>query len=109
MRIVVACQGLGVSPLYDISDAYTFYTIERGVITSCQSLPFTRATDESRVSMLLSLDVNVLICGAINADAAAEYCHAGIEVIAGCNGTAREVVDAWLSKTLSGAEELCSL
>ena len=34
-------------------------------------------------------------------------CHAGIEVVAGVKGSAREVLEAYINHTLIGADELC--
>ena len=53
--------------------------------------------------------VDTLIVGAIDYDVANVFCHAGIEVIAGAHGSAREVVQAYLTRTLTGVDELCHL
>ena len=55
------------------------------------------------------MGVDTLIVGAIDYDVANVFCHAGIEVIAGAHGSTREVVQAYLTRTLTGVDELCHL
>ena len=51
--------------------------------------------------------VSTIITGGIDYDFANMLCHAGIEVVAGVEGSAREVLEAYINHTLIGADELC--
>ena len=57
--------------------------------------------------MLLSIDATVIIVGAIPVDIARIFCQANIEVVAGAQGSAREVVEQYLTRTLIGVDEMC--
>ena len=90
MKIIVACEGLGVSPHAVHCASFMCYTVERGIIADCRNL-----------------DVSTIITGGIDYDFANMLCHAGIEVVAGVEGSAREVLEAYINHTLIGADELC--
>ena len=107
MRITVACEGLGVSAHAVHCASFMCYTVNRGIIAECQNLPNPSMGAAQTVSMLQALDVDTIITGGIDMDFANMLCHAGIEVVAGVKGTAREVVEAYLNRTLIGGDELC--
>lgn len=109
MRIAVASEGLEVSPYFGQCASYMCYTVERGVIVECQNMPNPRIPLVELVRLLHELDVRTLIVGRIEYDAADLLCHSDIEVVAGAKGSAREVVQAYLTRTLIGVDELCHL
>ena len=90
MRIAVASEGLEVAPRFRQCASYMCYRVEL-------------------VALLVEMGVDTLIVGAIDYDVANVFCHAGVEVIAGAHGSAREVVQAYLTRTLTGVDELCHL
>ena len=98
MRIAVASEGLEVAPRFRQCASYMCYRVDRGIIVECQNLPNP-----------VEMGVDTLIVGAIDYDVANVFCHAGIEVRAGAHGSAREVVQAYLTRTLTGVDELCHL
>lgn len=107
MRIVVASLGLDVAPRFEFADGYTCYNVERGIIVDCQNMPAPNPPYSEIAKTLSSLEVSTIIVGAIPIDIANVFCHANIEVVAGAKGSAREVVDAYLTRTLTGVDELC--
>lgn len=109
MRIAVASEGLEVSPHAGHCSSFMCYTVNRGIITECQNLPSLGLPGMTTVTLLQSVNASVLICGYIDMDIANALCYAGIEVVAGAKGKTRDVVEAYLSNTLIGAEELCHL
>ena len=109
MRIAVASEGLEVAPRFRQCASYMCYRVDRGIIVECQNLPNPGLAAPKLVALLVEIGVDTLIVGAIDYDVANVFCHAGIEVIAGAHGSAREVVQAYLTRTLTGVDELCHL
>ncbi len=107
MKIAVACTGLGVAPHAAQCESFMCYTIERGIIKDCRNLPNMGITSAEAADLIKSLEFDALISGGIDMDTADALCKAGIEVVAGAEGTAREVLESYLSRTLMGAVELC--
>ena len=107
MKIAVACLGLGVAPHAAQCESFMCYTVDRGVIRDCRNLPNMGITSAEAVSLITGLGFDVLISGGVDMDTANELCRCGVEVVAGVTGTAREVAEAYVSRTLMGAVELC--
>ncbi len=109
MRIVVAGKGLDVASHFARCESLMCYTVVCGVITECQNMPNPGMPVDKLTELLLQIEVDVLIVGAIDYNIANMFCHAGVEVIAGAQGKAREVAQAYLTHTLKGVDELCHL
>ncbi|MBQ3106101.1 MAG: hypothetical protein IJC51_01305 [Eggerthellaceae bacterium] len=107
MKIAVACEGLRTSPHAAHCDSFMCYTVTRGIIADCQNLPNPNVAGDELAQLLKELGMDVLITAGIDMDTANALCYAGVEVVAGPEGTAREVVDAYLSRTLIGVDSLC--
>ena len=107
MKIAVACRGFEIAARYDLCESFTFYTITKGVITNCQNIPNTGISSEALAEFFVDNDVVALICDAIQIDNAKQYCNRNIEVVAGVNGNAQDAVKSYLTKELSGANEVC--
>ena len=102
MRIAVASEGLEVAPRFRQCASYMCYRVERGIIVECQNLPNPGLAAPKLVALLVEMGVDTLIVGAIDYDVANVFCHAGVEVIAGAHGSAREVVQVYITRTLTG-------
>ena len=107
MKIIVACEGLGVSPHAVHCASFMCYTVERGIIADCRNLPNPGLSAEDTTQMFIDLGVSTIITGGIDYDFANMLCHCGIEVVAGVEGTAREVLESDINHTRIGADELC--
>lgn len=107
MKIAVACEGMGVSSHAAQCESFMCYTIEKGIITDCKNLPNMGITGEETVALMRQIGFDVLIAGGVDMDTANALCYAGVEVVAGASGTAREVVNSYMNRTLMGAVELC--
>ena len=107
MKIAVACVGLSVAPHAAQCESFMCYTIEKGVVKDCRNLPNMGITSAEAVKLVRNAGFDVLISGGIDMDTASALCRAGVEVVAGVEGSAREVMDAYLCKTLMGVTELC--
>lgn len=83
------------------------YTIDKGVICDCRNLPNMGITSQEAANLIIGLEFDILISGGIDMDMADALCDAGVEVVAGVQGSAREVVEAYVSQTLIGGVTLC--
>ena len=102
MKIAVACNGMDLSPHAAQCDGFMCYTVERGIITGCRNLPNMGDGSASAADLVRAIGFDTLITGGIDMDTASELCAAGIEVVAGAEGTPREALDAYLAHTLMG-------
>lgn len=110
MKVAVACDGLGVSAHAARCDSYMCYAVSKGTITECRNLPNMASNSHDAAQLIIDLGFDTIISGGIDMDMANELCAANVEVVAGVSGTAREVMDAYLSNTLMGeAMELCQV
>ena len=96
MIIIVACEGLGVSPHAVHCASFMCYTVERGIIADCRNLPNPGLSAEDTTQMFIDLGVSTIIAGGIDYDFANML-----------EGSAREVLEAYINHTLIGADELC--
>lgn len=109
MRIAVACDGMDTSPHATRCESFMCYTVEKGIITDCRNLPNMSVTGDEVFALLRDLGFDVLITRGIDMDTATKFCELGIEVVAGAAGTAREVVEAYVSHQLLEATNLCGV
>ena len=106
MRIAVACAGLSVAPYFAQRTNYMCYTVDRGIVADGKNVPALEKPT-ALPELLTALEVDTIIVGRIEYDIASSLCHSGIEVVAGAEGEALDVVRAYLTKTLSGVDEPC--
>lgn len=109
VRIAVACAGLEVAPYFAQRTNYMCYDVERGIIEDGKNVPALEKGAMSLTDFLQTLEVDTIIVGRIEYDIASSLCRTGVEVVAGAEGEALEVARAYISKTLSGVIEPCSI
>ena len=109
MIIAVACAGLEVAPYFAQRTNYMCYTVERGIIEDGKNVPALEKGAMNLTDFLQALEVDTIIVGRIEYDMASVLCRNNIEVVAGAEGTALDVAKAYVSNTLSGVEEVCSI
>lgn len=107
MKIAVACDGLRTSSHAARCGSFMCYTVNKGVITDCRNLPNMGVTSHEAAQLVSNLGFDVIITKGIDMDMAEELCASGIEVVAGVDGTSREVVESYVTETLMGAVSLC--
>ena len=61
MKIIVACEGLGVSPHAVHCASFMCYTVERGIIADCRNLPNPGLSAEDTTQMFIDLGVSTII------------------------------------------------
>lgn len=109
MKVAVACDGLSVSSHAARCDSFMCYTVDRGVIVDCRNLPNMGITSHEGARLIIDLGFDAIISGGIDMDMANELCAAGVEVVAGVEGSPREVVESYISHTLLGAVSFCHM
>ena len=109
MKIAVACDGLRVSSHAARCDSFMCYTVEKGIIVDCRNLPNMGISSHEGAQLIIGLGFDAIISGGIDMDMANELCSSGVEVVAGVDGTAREVAEAYINHTLMGAVALCNI
>ncbi|MBQ3301611.1 MAG: hypothetical protein IJH04_05660 [Eggerthellaceae bacterium] len=107
MRIAVACDGLEVATYFVQSTNYMCYTVDRGIIVDSRNMPAFDQPLDKFIELMKSIQMDTLIVGRIEYDMATAFCHNGIEIVAGAEGRALDVVRSYVSNTLSGISEHC--
>ena len=107
MKIAVACDGLRTSSHAARCGSFMCYTVDKGVITDCRNLPNMGVTSHEAAQLISGLKFDAIITRGIDMDMAEELCSSGVEVVAGVEGTSREVVESYVTETLLGAVSLC--
>lgn len=85
------------------------YTVDKGIVTDCRNLPNMGITSHEAVQLILGLGFDAIISGGIDYDMANELCASGVEVVAGVEGSPREVLDSYINHTLMGAVSFCHM
>ena len=85
------------------------YNVDRGIISDSRNMPALDQSMDKFVELLKSLEIDVLIVGLIEQGMASVLCRNGIEVVAGAEGNALNVAKAYVSNTLTGVSEVCSI
>ena len=108
MKIAVACDGL-LARLRTLLDAAASCVTpwKKGVITDCRNLPNMGVTSQEAADLINGLGFDAIITKGIDMDMAEDLCASGVEVVAGVDGTSREVVESYVTETLLGAVSLC--
>ncbi len=101
-------NGLGFDAIITNARCGSFmcYTVEKGVITDCRNLPNMGVTSQEAADLINGLGFDAIITKGIDMDMAEDLCASGVEVVAGVDGTSREVVESYVTETLLGAVSL---
>lgn len=100
MRVALTVWQERISPLFDATRRLLVATIKGHKIIDSHYEAFDCALPLSRISRLLDLGVDVLICGGISDDFFNLIEAQGIEIIPFTSGIVDEVLGAYLSNTL---------
>ncbi len=106
MRIAIASTGLDVSPCFERCTSLTIYTITCGIISGCQNTPRPQVTDEHLAALLSELSIDCVVAGCIGQATEKALTEAGIEVVTGITGSARNAAEFALARTLACDEWL---
>lgn len=109
MKVAVACDGMNVAPYFAQCTSFMCYDIQRGIVVNSQNMPLNDQPAINSLDLLKAMGIDTLIVGRIEYEFASKLCHSDIEVVAGAEGSAVDVMHAYLTKTLSGVSEPCSI
>ena len=100
MRIAVPFANGEVFQHFGHTENFKLYEIEAGQIVSSQIIGTNGSGHDALANFLVSLSVNVLLCGGIGDGAQAALANAGIEICSGAHGDADAAVSAYLNGEL---------
>ncbi len=103
MILAIATWNGRVSPVFDVSRQLSIFTVETGAATPKTAVELRAEYPDLRASQLSRMAVDTLICGAISRQLAGLVAAHGIQVIPYVAGDVGEVISAYLSGELSGA------
>ncbi len=101
MRTALPIYSGRISPVFDVARRLLVVDADVGTPPVRQEVVFEKEDLSARSSHLLSLGVDVLICGAISRPLEIMLAGAGVNVIPNTCGPVEEVLDAFLSGQLT--------
>jgi len=104
MNVALTVWENRISPLFDSTRMLLIVDIRKRNVIGKHLETFPYESPLSRAAKLADLDVNVLICGAISNLFANSIEIYGIRIIPFVAGTVDEVLDAYLTNTLSSSK-----
>lgn len=107
MKIAVASEGLDVSPHFGRCSNYSYYLVEKGIVTNHQNLPSPGHVCDSGATLMKDLGIDVVITGGIGEKALNALKADGISVVSGATGSARDAVEAYLAGELMSTATSC--
>ena len=107
MRIAVPFANGEVFQHFGHTENFKLYEIEAGQIVSSEIIGTNGSGHEALANFLVSLSVNVLVCGGIGDGAQAALSDAGIEICSGAQGDADAAVSAYLNGEIVSAGVNC--
>lgn len=105
MKIAVTYENGEIFQHFGHSEAFKFYNIEDGKISSSEILSTNGSGHGALASFLKNRNVNILICGGIGGGAKTALTEAGIKLYGGVSGSADTAVNELLSNSLTYSSE----
>ena len=104
MNIAVTYENGNVYGHFGHTEAFKLYEVENGAVKSAEVVPTMGSGHGALAGFLMDHGVNSLICGGIGPGAQIALAQAGIQLYAGCTGSADERVAELLNGTLTFAQ-----
>ena len=104
MKIAIAIWDDHVSSAFDFSSRILLMEIENDKEISRSQILLESQTPSQRVNQLKSLEVDVLICGAISRTLAEMITSAGIQILAYITGLINDVIEAYITGQLERSQ-----
>ena len=104
MKIAVTYENGNVYGHFGHTEAFKLYEVENGAVKSAEVVPTMGSGHGALAGFLMDHGVNSLICGGIGPGAQIALAQAGIQLYAGCTGSADERVAELLNGTLVFAQ-----
>lgn len=96
MRIAIPHDNGNVFQHFGHTEEFKIYTVEDGAVVSSEILSAAGSGHEALAGVLRDNSIDALVCGGIGGGAMSALEEAGIEVCAGAEGVADEIVEAYL-------------
>ena len=100
MRIAVTYENGEIFQHFGHTEQFKIYNVEDGKIVSSETVSTNGSGHGALAGLLLSLNVDVLICGGIGGGARAALSEAGIKLYGGVQGSADKAAESFVSGTL---------
>ncbi len=100
MRIAVTYENGEIFQHFGHTEQFKIYNVEDGKIVSSETVSTNGNGHGALAGLLLSLNVDVLICGGIGGGARAALSEAGIKLYGGVQGSADKAAESFVSGTL---------
>ena len=100
MKIAVTYENGQIFQHFGHTEQFKVYTVENGVITGSIVAPTNGQGHGALASVLMSLGVDILICGGIGGGAQMALADAGIRLFGGVSGDCDEAVKAFVEGDL---------
>lgn len=107
MRIVVASNGLDVSPYFESCSNYNYFTLENGELVDYRNLPILNPQDHSVIDILKELDVDTIIVGCLKKSSRDFLESVGITVLCGAKGDAKKTIESFMDDTFIACDGSC--
>jgi predicted Fe-Mo cluster-binding NifX family protein len=104
MKIAIPVWQGRVSPVFDVAGQLLLVELVEGVETSRCEHRLPDAEPQHRTALLLQLQVETLICGAISQPLEAQLTENGIRVLARLCGNVGDVLKAFVAGTLGDSQ-----
>jgi predicted Fe-Mo cluster-binding NifX family protein len=104
MKIAIAIWNDCVSNVFDFADCILLVEIDGEKEISRSQISFESKTFSKRIRQLKSLNIDLLVCGAISRALAELVIASGIEVLAYITGAIDDVLDAYQSGQLARSQ-----
>jgi predicted Fe-Mo cluster-binding NifX family protein len=104
MNIAMPIFGNRVSPRFDCAQSFLVVTAKGQKIVARRELFATHWTPHERISQLVTMGIDVVVCGGIDSWSSAALRDAGINVYGRVTGPADESLDAFLQGKLAMQE-----
>jgi predicted Fe-Mo cluster-binding NifX family protein len=101
MKVAIPTFGSRVSPRFDCSNLFLVVSTDGRQIVERREFSATDLTPRERISQLLRMGVEVVVCGGIDRWSAASLRDAGITLYSRVTGESDDALDALLSGKLA--------
>lgn len=95
MKVAIPQWEGRVSPVFDVAGSLMLADVDAGTSQPRQTVVLDSEDVQRRVSLLVELGVEVLICGAVSWPLELALCNAGVEVIPQTCGEVERVLEAF--------------
>ena len=98
MKVAIPVWQSRVSPVFDVARRLLVLDVDNGREVSRSECLIDTPSSEAHIRILIELDVDALLCGAISRQLADEIITCGIEVVSLLTGPVEELLDYYITQ-----------